>query len=77
MTLQERKLSLIEWLASLSDKDTIAQIENLKKGKKAKQDLKPMPLKQFYKMIEESEKDIRKGKVYAHETAAKYLKRKR
>ena len=39
--------------------------------------MKPMPLKKFYKMIEESEEDVRSGKVYSHEKVARYLKRKR
>jgi hypothetical protein len=77
MNLEERKLSLIEWLAALDDKATIDKIESLKKAKAAKQEMKPMPLKKFYAMIEESEGDIRSGKVYAHEKVAKYLKRKR
>ena len=77
MNLQARKLSLIEWLTSINDEDIIGRIENLKKRKKAKAEMKPMPLKQYYKMIEESEQDIQDGRVYAHEEVVKYMKRKR
>ena len=77
MNLQTRKLSLIEWMVSLNDKATIDRIEDLKKGKKAKREMKPMSLKEYYKIIKESEEDIQYGRVYAHEEVVKYLKRKR
>ncbi|MEP7171718.1 MAG: hypothetical protein ABI855_20260, partial [Bacteroidota bacterium] len=77
MNLHERKLSLIEWLVSLKDKDMVAKIENMKNTKTARQEIKPMTLKEFYKIIDESEQDIKSGKVYAHEEVSRYLKRKR
>ena len=71
MNLQERKLSLIEWLVSLNDKNMIEKIESMKKSIPARQEMKPMSLKEFYKVIDESEQDIKAGKVYAQEEVSR------
>lgn len=52
MNLQARKLSLIEWLTSIDDERMIDKIENLQKSKAAKKELKPLPVKEYHKMIE-------------------------
>lgn len=77
MNLQNRKLSLIDWLISLDDEAIIHQIEGLKKRKNTSAKMKPMTLKEYHKMIEESEEDVKAGRVYAHEDVVKYLKRKK
>jgi hypothetical protein len=77
MNLQARKLSLIEWLASVDDEQVIDKIEHLQKRKTSKGELKPLSLKSYHKMIDESEQDISQGRVYAHEDVVKYMKRKR
>lgn len=74
MDIQTKKLSLIEQLAMITDESIITRIEKLiqiERRRKYESDLKPMSLKEFYAMIEESEEDIRAGRVISQQDLEK------
>lgn len=74
MDIQTKKLSLIEQLAMITDESIITRIEKLiqiERRRKYESDLKPMSLKEFYTMIEESEEDIRAGRVISQQDLEK------
>jgi hypothetical protein len=43
--------------------------------KKVKKELKSLSVKEYRKVIEDSERNISEGKIYAHEEVVKYMKR--
>jgi hypothetical protein len=80
MTLQERKLHLINQLVHTSSEKFIRQIEELLKksfadeyGKK----IKPMSEKELIKRAYRSEEDIQAGRLVVHEDVVTYFKNKK
>lgn len=77
MYLENRKLDIIEYLSRLQDEKILDKIESVIKRSRAAKKLKPLSKKEYLKMIEDSEEDIRKGRIYAQEDVVKYLKAKK
>jgi len=79
MTLQERKLHLINQLVHTSNEKFITQIEELlKKGfaEEYEKKLKPMTEKELLERVYRSEEAIEAGRVIAHKEVVKYFKSK-
>jgi hypothetical protein len=80
MTLDARKLNLIQWMLILQNENYIADIENLQK-KYQKQiyeaKFKPMSIEELNIIIEEAEDDIKNNRVYSHEEVVTYFANKK
>jgi hypothetical protein len=77
MNIQARKLSLIEDFLSITDETFIERLESFIRTEKEKQyerELKPMPLKEFHKMIDQAKQDKANGRVISHEEVKKRVK---
>ena len=80
MTLQERKLQLINQLVHTSNEKFIRQIEELLKKSFANEyekKLKPMTEKELLERAYRSEEDIEAGRLVAHEDVVEYFKNKK
>ena len=65
MEIAQKKLSLIEWLASLKDESIIQQIEEIRKLsfiKKYESSLKPMTNEELIASIQVAEADLKYGR---------------
>lgn len=74
MDMSDKKVEIIEWVATLKDKSLLKKIEQLKKEaiKEAYEaQLKPMTKSQLKARAEESNKAIRTGKVTSIEDLQK------
>ena len=74
--LQVRKLTLIEWLATLDDATAIKEIEAIQKKRRIAQyekSLKPMTQAQLLSRIKKSEKDIETGNYISSEDLEKEM----
>lgn len=73
MSIQIKKLELIEWIAQMSDANIISKMDKLRKTylTLTKEKAKPMSLEEFYASIEKAEKDIKSGKIYSLREAEK------
>ena len=74
--LQVRKLTLIEWLASLDDMTAIKEIEAIQKKRriaKYEKSLKPMTEAQLIARVKKSEEDIKKGNYISSEDLEKEM----
>lgn len=77
MTVETRKLNLIEEFIKITDEDLIARMEKLvldDKRKRYEQRLKPMGMDEFHSMIEQSRSEIEKGLVTSQEDLKKEIK---
>lgn len=72
MNLQAEKLSLIEELISLNDKELILKIKSILK-KSSKASLKPMSLESFFARIDASEKAYQKGEFISQSAMEKEI----
>lgn len=77
MYLENRKLDVIEYLSRLQDEEILDKIESVIRKSRAAKKLKPLSKKEYFKMLEQSEEDIRKGRIYAQEDVVKYFKAKK
>lgn len=77
MYLENRKLDIIEYLSRLQDEEILDKIESVIRKSRAAKKLKPLSKKEYFKMLEQSEEDIRKGRIYAQEDVVKYFKAKK
>jgi hypothetical protein len=77
MELESRKLELIDYLSRLQDEELLGKIEDLIKESRKPAKLKPFTKKEYLRMIEKSEEDVRKGRVYTQEEVVKYFKAKK
>ena len=80
MTLQERKLHLINQLVHTSDTKFIGQVEDLLKKsfrEKYEKNLKPMSVKELLERINAAEEDVKYGRVYTQKEVESYFKNKR
>jgi len=76
MTVETRKLNLIEEFIKITDEDVIAQMEELilvEKRKRYEQDLKPMNKEEFHSMIERSRNEIANGQTTTQEDLKKEI----
>ena len=67
MSIQTRKLDLIEEFIHISDESLISKLETVIKQEKIKshvRNLKPMPLSEFHKMIDQAKNDSDAGQGY-------------
>lgn len=74
--LQERKLTLIEWLARLDDEAIIREIEVLQKKRRIaryEKSLKPMSEAELISRAKQSEKDIEAGRVVSTQELKKII----
>ena len=70
MTLQARKLNLIQELLGVTDVKILSRVEACLKTDKTKtyeKSLKPMSMNEFIGMIEKSREDVRNGRVVSLE----------
>jgi hypothetical protein len=77
MNLQARKLILIEEFLRINDENFITKLEFfIKKEKKIfrERNLKPMSVKEFHEIIDESIKESKNGKVISHQDLKKKIK---
>lgn len=75
MTIQTRKLSLIEEFLKINDEEFISKVESLikeEKNKRYESRQSPMTMDEFRGMIDEAKRDIEEGRVISHQD----LKRK-
>lgn len=80
MTIQERKLNLINHLVLTSNVKFIDNVEKLLKknfSEEYEKKLKPMSEKELLERIYRSEEAIKAGRVIAHEDVVKYFKNKK
>jgi len=74
MNIAVRKVEIIEWLIQLKDEHLISKLEHLRQ-KSIKESyearLKPMSTKAYKKMIEQSEKDFKQGRITTQEELQK------
>ena len=77
MDLKARKLTIIEWLARVQDEITIGKIEDLLKRTRGSSKLKPFSMEEYREMAEQSEEDIKAGRVYSHNEVIGYFKKKK
>ncbi len=78
MTLQERKLKLINQLTVTDNKNLIKKIELLLKEtimEEYEKSLKPMSQKEFIAKINEAEDDIKLGRVYSQKEVARFFQK--
>jgi hypothetical protein len=77
MSIQARKLVLIEEFLRISDESLITKIESFTKNEKKishEKNLKPMSLDEFHDMINQSNQDSVAGRVISHEELRKKVK---
>ena len=77
MSIQARKLNLIEEFLRISDESIIEKLESLittEKKKQYEKELKPMPLKEFHEMIDQAKQDKANGRVISHEELKERVK---
>jgi hypothetical protein len=75
MTIQTRKLSLIEEFLKINDEEIISKVESLikeEKNKKYESQQTPMSMDEFRGMIDQAKRDSEEGRVISHQD----LKRK-
>ncbi|MBZ4651698.1 MAG: hypothetical protein JG761_498 [Proteiniphilum sp.] len=77
MTVETRKLNLIEEFIKIEDEDIITQMEELvldNKRRRYEQRLNPMRMEEFHSMIEQSRNEIENGLVTTQEDLKKEIK---
>jgi hypothetical protein len=77
MSIQARKLVLIEEFLRISDDCIITKLESfIKQEKKVSHEgsLKPMSLKEFHEMIDQAKQDSDAGLVISHQELKKRVK---
>lgn len=77
MSIQTRKLVLIEEFLRISDESLIAKLEILLKQEKKlarESSLKPMSLNEFHEMIEQAKQESDAGRVISHHDLKKKVK---
>jgi hypothetical protein len=70
MNVQAEKFKLIEWLVQLQDLEVIQRIQALKNAAEVAEyeaSLKPMSVEELVARAEESNEDIKAGRVYTRE----------
>ena len=75
MTIQTRKLSLIEEFLKINDEEIISKVESLikeEKNKRYESSQTPMSMDEFRGMIDQAKRDSEEGRVISHQD----LKRK-
>ncbi|MEA5129341.1 MAG: hypothetical protein VB074_14265 [Proteiniphilum sp.] len=77
MTVETRKLNLIEEFIKITDEDLITRMEELmldEKRKRYEQHLTPMSMEAFRSMIEQSKNEIENGLITTQEDLKKEIK---
>jgi hypothetical protein len=77
MTIQERKLVIIEEFLRITDESFITKLESLIKHEKKvshERNLKPMSLSEFNEMIDQAKSDSDAGRVISHQDLKKKVK---
>jgi len=77
MSIQARKLNLIEEFLRISDESFIEKIESFIRIEKKKQyegELKAMSLTEFHEMIDQAKQDKANGRVISHQELKKRVK---
>lgn len=77
MSIQARKLVLIEEFLRISDESLIAKLESLIRQEKKvshERKLKPMSLNEFHEMIDQAKLDSDEGRVISHQELKKKVK---
>ena len=70
MTVEARKLHLIEEFLKVTDENIISQMEHLLRNEKREQQensLKPMNMNEFKHIIDKAREDVEQGRVISHE----------
>lgn len=70
MTVEARKLHLIEEFLKVTDENIISQMERLLRNEKREQQensLKPMNMNEFKHIIDKAREDVERGRVISHE----------
>jgi len=69
MDIQFKKLELIEWITQITDSNIISKMEKIRKKYIAKtnEELKPLTVREFNKIIDRAEKDAKDNKITLHE----------
>ena len=73
MNIRVEKLSIIEQLINVDDKELLKKIKNLL-SKKVKSNVEPMDLETFFAKIDESEKAFEQGKTISQQELRKEIK---
>jgi len=72
MDIQLKKLELIEWIAQITDIDTLSQMDRIRKTYLSKREnIKPMSLDEFYSGIDKAEEVIKSGRVNSQKEVEK------
>jgi predicted transcriptional regulator len=71
MNIQTEKLGLIEWISKLNDSSIIEKLKSIKEDYSRSRDWWDSLNKEELDSIERGLKDLKEGKVHAHETARK------
>jgi hypothetical protein len=77
MSIQARKLVLIEEFLRISDESLITKLESfIKQEKKTshERNLKPMSMNEFHEMIDQAKRDSDAGRVISHQELKKKVK---
>lgn len=66
MDIEARKLSFVQEFLRISDEELISKLEgllHLERKRKISQELRPMTMDEFNKIIEQSEEDFKNGRA--------------
>lgn len=76
MDIAAKKIELIEWLVRLRDEELIQRIEILKKGslQESCDQRTPKTMEELQSKLDQSEKDIRSGRVHSQQEVEDYFK---
>jgi len=77
MTIQTRKLHLIEEFLRIDDEGIISKVESLireEKRNKYENKLKPMSMDEFHEMIDQARCDSQEGRVISHQDLKRKIK---
>lgn len=77
MTLQTRKLHLVEEFLRINDEGIISKVESLikeEKKKKYEKELKPISMDEFHEMIDQARRDSQEGRVISHQDLKRKIK---
>ena len=73
MNIRAEKLSLIEQLINVDDRELLKKVKNLL-SKKSKSSVEPMDIETFFSKIDQSEKSFEQGKITSQDELRKEIK---
>lgn len=76
MSIEARKLNLIEQLMHVSNETTLQRVQEILKEERLrayKDNLQPMSTEELEKKLQQSEQDVQEGKIYSTDEVRKHF----